>query len=40
MPAIDASVLVEALREAIKAFPLASQMNTNLNEIERLMLVK
>lgn len=40
MPAMDASLLVEALRESTKSFPLASQINTNLNEIERLMLVK
>lgn len=40
LPEIDTSLLVEALRESTKSFQLASQINTNLNEIERLMLVK
>ncbi len=38
--AMDASVLIEALRAATSTCALASQINTNLNEIERLMLVK
>ncbi len=40
LPAMDASVLIEALRAATSTCALASQINTQINEIERLMLVK
>lgn len=41
-PVIGESVneLTASLREAVKAFPLASQMTTHIDAIEHLMFVK
>ena len=36
----SANELTASLREAVKAFPLASQMNTHIDAIEHLMFVK
>lgn len=40
LPPMDASTLLEVLRAATSHCALASQINTQINEIERLMLVK
>lgn len=36
----SANELTASLREAVKTFPLASQMNTHIDAIEQLMFVK